>query len=536
MHDPIGRTLGKYRVLEQLGAGGMATVYKAYDPAMDRSIAIKVPSAHLLQDPQFRTRFQGEARTIAKLEHPHILPVYDFGEEQGVPYLVMRYVDGGTLRDRLSRGVLPLDQALRLVAEVGDALAYAHGKGVIHRDVKPANVLLDHDGSALLTDFGIAKLVEQTMQLTQGVVLGTPQYMAPEQVTGKSVDARTDIYALGVVLYELLTGRRPFEGDTPFAVAFMHVTDPFPPPRQVNPALPEAAERIILKAMARDPADRYPSASDFARELHRLLADLENAAEDETLAAEPTLPKGVAPPAADGQVGAAPKPPDGDVAAARSAQPPLEPRPGPAREVQPDAGEVGPARVGSAQAQSGKQSAGIGELLRFIAKQPLSRGPAKEEAEVPPQGPQRIWQAGVAALVALVFLGAAMASSSALWPVAAAYLERGYADENQGKLDLALADYSQAIKLDPSNGINYNNRAFFYESQGKLDLALADWSQAIKVDPSNGNFYYERGLLYRRENQPTQAIADFRKYLELNPTNPNYGDRSTVQQWIAQMQ
>jgi len=495
MHDPIGRSLGKYRILEQLGTGGMATVFKAYDPAMDRSIAIKVPSAHLLEDPQFRVRFQREARLIARLEHPHILPVYDFGEEQGVPYLVMRYVDGGTLRDRLSRGILPFDQALRLVAEVAEALAYAHGKGVIHRDVKPANVLLDHDGSALLTDFGIARLVEQTMQLTQGVVLGTPQYMAPEQVTGKPVDARTDIYALRMVLYELLTGRRPFEGETPLLVAFKHVTDPLPPPRQVNPALPEAAERIILKAMARDPADRYQNAGDLARELRRLLADLEKAAEDETLAADSTLPEGVALLAANGQAGAAPKPPDENVAEARLAQ---------EVKVQPNAGEVGPARVGPAQAQSGKQSAGIKDTRRFVVKQPLSRGPAKEEAEVPPWRPQRIWLAGVGALVLFVFVGAMIAASGVLRPVPAA--PAADYDVTQGRREL-------------------DNK--------QLDLALGDFDRAIKLDPRFAGAYYNRGLLYRRENQPAQAIADFRKYLELNPNAPN---RSTVQQWIAQMQ
>jgi len=261
----------------------MAAVYKAYQPAMDRYVALKVPSAHLLEDAQFRARFQREARTIAQLEHPHILPVHDFGEDDGVPYLVMRYVDAGTLRDLASRGPVPLDQAVRLVAEVAEALAYAHRQGVVHRDVKPANVLLDRDGTALLTDFGIAKLVEQTVQLTQGV-LGTPSYMAPEQVTGKPVDERTDIYALGVTLYELLTGRRPFDGETPLAVAFKHVSDPLPPPRQVNPALPEAAERIMLRALAKDPADRYQRAGDLARDLRRLLLSLDQAADEATIA------------------------------------------------------------------------------------------------------------------------------------------------------------------------------------------------------------------------------------------------------------
>jgi serine/threonine protein kinase len=295
----IGQNLGPYRVVEQLGAGGMATVYKAYHPAMDRYVALKVPSTQLLEDVEFRDRFQREARIIAQLEHPHILPVHDFGEDHGVPYLVMRYVDGGTLRDLATPrvvasdqtavavvapgGVLPFDLTARLIAEVAEALAYAHRRGVIHRDVKPANVLLDRDRAALLTDFGIARLVEQTMQLTRGI-LGTPYYMAPEQVAGNQpVDARADIYSLGVVLYELLTGRRPYEGETPMAVAFKHLTDPLSPPRQVNPGLPEIAERIILTAMAKDPADRYPQAGDLARDLRRWLLALDEASDAGTV-------------------------------------------------------------------------------------------------------------------------------------------------------------------------------------------------------------------------------------------------------------
>ncbi|HEX5416842.1 MAG TPA: serine/threonine-protein kinase [Chloroflexota bacterium] len=279
------RKLGPYQIVEQVGQGGMAIVYKAYQPVMDRYVALKVPVAFLLADAQFRARFQGEARTIAQLEHPHILPVHDFGEDNRLPYLVMRYVDGGTLRDHASRGLLPPEEVFRLCAEVAEALAYGHSKGVVHRDVKPANVLLDHDGVALLADFGIATMVAPTVAQTDSVTLGTPYYMAPEQVSDQPVDPRTDIYALGVVLYELLTGRRPYDGETPLAVARKHLTDPLLPPRLVNPALPEVAERIIVKAMAKDPADRYQSATDLARELRRLQFTLNLSAEE---AARPT--------------------------------------------------------------------------------------------------------------------------------------------------------------------------------------------------------------------------------------------------------
>jgi serine/threonine protein kinase/sugar lactone lactonase YvrE len=263
--DLIGLTIDRYRIVEQIGAGGMAVVYKAFDPAMDRYVAIKIPRQELTSDPTFRARFTREARVLAKLEHPHILPVHDFGEENGRFYLVMRYVGEGSLREMIARGPLPLDQAVRLIGQVAEALAYAHRNQVIHRDVKPANVLVDQEGSALLTDFGIAKLLQETMHLTgTSESIGTPYYMSPEQVRGQPVDARTDIYALGVVLYEVLTGRCPFVAETPLAVALMHLNDPLPLPHEVNPTLPEALERIILRAMAKNPADRFQTADEFA--------------------------------------------------------------------------------------------------------------------------------------------------------------------------------------------------------------------------------------------------------------------------------
>jgi serine/threonine protein kinase len=200
MGDLVGHNLGPYRLLDQLGAGGMATVYKAYHAAMDRYVAIKVLPPHLARDPNFRARFQQEARVIARLEHRHILPVYDVAEEHDIPYLVMRYTDGGDLNNLLAGG-LTTERAVELLAQVAEALGYAHRQGVIHRDVKPANVLIGRDGDALLADFGIAKIYEDTLQLTgEGTMVGTPAYMAPEQLQGRSVDARTDIYALGVVL------------------------------------------------------------------------------------------------------------------------------------------------------------------------------------------------------------------------------------------------------------------------------------------------------------------------------------------------
>ena len=273
MPDLIGRELGPYRVLEQLGVGGMATVYKAYHAAMDRYVAIKVLPEHLAREAGFRARFEREARTIARLEHRHILPVYDVAEDDGVPYLVMRFTDGGDLADLIAAGGLTTARAAELVAQVADALAYAHSLGVIHRDVKPANVLIGRDGDALLSDFGIAKIYSDTSQLTgEGMMVGTPAYMAPEQLRGQAVDARTDIYSLGVVLYQALTGECPFIAETPLAVALMHIHNPLRPPRQLNPAIPEPIERVVLRALAKNPDDRFQDCVVFARALRAAVA------------------------------------------------------------------------------------------------------------------------------------------------------------------------------------------------------------------------------------------------------------------------
>ncbi len=269
----VGQQLDAYRLLDLLGIGGMAAVYRAYEPSMDRHVAIKVLRDHLAGDATFRARFEREVRTLARLEHQHILPVYDVGEHGGRPYLVMRYVEGGTLGDVLARSRMGLEQATKLAIQVAEALGYAHRQGVIHRDVKPSNILITPDGDALLTDFGIAKLLAQTLGLTgEGMQLGTPLYMAPEQVQGQTVDGRTDVYALGVVLYEALAGRPPYVAETPMAVALMHVRQPPPPLRQHNRAIPEALEQVLLRALAKQPDDRFQTALEFATALRSSLS------------------------------------------------------------------------------------------------------------------------------------------------------------------------------------------------------------------------------------------------------------------------
>ncbi len=274
MQQHIGKRLGGYQIVEQIGQGGMATVYKAYQPSMDRYVAIKILPSHFTEDKSFLGRFTQEARTLARLEHPHILPVHDYGEQEGITYLVMRYVPVGTLKELIDReGPMELKEVARIVDQVGRALDCAHSQGVVHRDIKPSNVLIDQRGNTFLTDFGIAKLVAETAQFTaSGAIIGTPAYMSPEQGMGKPTDYRCDIYSLGVVLYELVTGRVPFEAETPLAVLLKHVTDPLPLPRQIRPDLPEAVERVILKAMAKEPADRFQSAQEMIDALAEAVA------------------------------------------------------------------------------------------------------------------------------------------------------------------------------------------------------------------------------------------------------------------------
>ena len=265
MSDLIGKSVGSYRILEQVGVGGMATIYKAYQPSMDRYVAIKVLPHYLATDEQFLHRFQREARAIAKLEHPHILPVFDYGEEDGITYIAMRYVEAGTLKELMAQKQISLGEISRIIAQVSSALDYAHRQGIIHRDVKPGNILIDNQGNTYLTDFGLARIMETSQQFTaSGVSVGTPAYMSPEQGKGVKVDHRSDIYALGVMVYEMVTGQVPYEAETPLAVLLKHITEPLPLPRQVKPDIPEPVELVILKALAKEPADRFQSANDVA--------------------------------------------------------------------------------------------------------------------------------------------------------------------------------------------------------------------------------------------------------------------------------
>ncbi len=277
MADFTGRQLGQYTLLNMIGRGGMATIYRARQESMGRDVAIKILPHDLAKDPDFSERFRREAQTIALLQHPHILPVYDFGEEDDLAYLVMRLVEVGSLADELREGPLSLRRANHLLGQIASALSYAHSRGIIHRDLKPENVLIDDSGNAYLTDFGIAKMLAGSTTLTQtGHLMGTPVYMAPEQWRSLPVDARTDVYALGMMLYEMLVGLQPFEADTPYALMFEHMDKLPPSPVRYHPNLPAAIEPVILRAIAKEPASRYASASAMAEDFASIVARAPN--------------------------------------------------------------------------------------------------------------------------------------------------------------------------------------------------------------------------------------------------------------------
>ena len=281
---------GRYEIKGEIGRGGMATVYHAYDPRFEREVALKVLPREMLHDPQFRTRFEREAKTIAMLEHPAIVPVYDFGEEDGQPYFVMRYMTGASLTERMKRGPMTIREAAHLYSRLAPALDEAHAKGIIHRDLKPGNILFDQYGEPYISDFGIAKIAATQSNMTGSSIVGTPAYMSPEQAQGEGIDGRSDIYGLGVILFELLTGQQPYHGDTPMSVVIKHITDPVPHILDVKPDLPTAIEAVIEKAMAKDRDLRFSTVKALTEALNAVangetpnLEDL-----DKTL---PTSPK-----------------------------------------------------------------------------------------------------------------------------------------------------------------------------------------------------------------------------------------------------
>jgi len=274
MDDLTGKQFGPYQIVSLVGEGGMATVFKAYQASMERNVALKVLPRQLAEAGDFSARFQREARLVAQLQHPHILPVFDYGQAEGYSYIVMPFVQSGTLAGLIQKGRVSLPEVRRMITQLGDALGYAHEQNIVHRDVKPGNVLLDERNNCLLTDFGLARMTQGLDRLTSvGAVMGTPTYMSPEQASGAPLDGRSDIYSLGIILYEMITGRVPFYADTPVALGIKHIQEPPPLARAIVPDLPESVELVLIKVLAKDPADRYQKAEDFVRAIQAAIPE-----------------------------------------------------------------------------------------------------------------------------------------------------------------------------------------------------------------------------------------------------------------------
>lgn len=465
MADLGGQTLGKYQVIEKLGRGGMAEVYRGFQPGLEREVAIKVMHPHLAEDEHFITRFQREAKAVARLRHAAIVQVIDFDVQDGSYYMVMEYIPGGrTLKENLidlnrQKKTLPLDVTLDIMAQLADALDYAHREGMIHRDVKPANVLMRDLAHPLLSDFGIARLVDQTGLTSSGVMIGTPAYMAPEQGKGEQADARSDIYALGVMLYEMLTGRPPYEADTPYGVILKHIGDPLPSPRQSVPALPDAIEKIVFKSLAKDPSDRYQQAG----ALRDALMQARQALADGTVAAQVTPPPAARlTPAADGL----------ETLAIGTAQ----------------AGESTSASLVRRRSGIGRWVLGLGGLLGLLLIAAvviivlLSGGDDEDTGAAPGDSVPEI--------------GASAGEQVSANPEVEALIADGFHLLDQGDLEGAQEHFDQALEIEPENSYALAARGTIAIFRGEPDQANEDLGYALSVNKDLILAHFGFALLY----------------------------------------
>lgn len=273
MSDLVGQTLGQYNIIDEIARGGMATVYRARQTTIARDVAIKVLPAKFTHERNFLERFNREVAVISQLQHPHILPVYDFGEYDEMPYIVMAYINGGILTDKIKHGAMSIPEIIRMIDQMAQALDFAHTKNIVHRDFKPSNVLLDTLGNTYLADFGLAKLTSSSTDITGSMILGTPDYIAPEQAKSGEITKSADIYALGVTIYQMLTGQVPYDAPTASGILVAHITEPVPDIHAVRPDLPHKIQKVIENSLAKDPMERYQSTLELARDLKAALND-----------------------------------------------------------------------------------------------------------------------------------------------------------------------------------------------------------------------------------------------------------------------
>ncbi len=582
MADLTGKTLGRYRLVERLGRGGMAEVYKGYQPSMDRYVAIKLMHAYLAEDEDFVGRFRREAKAIAALRHPHIVQAYDFDIEDDVYYMVQEFVGGGTLKDRLraaneQQERLPIQETVRIMRALCDAIDYAHTQGCIHRDIKPDNIMFDADGRPVLTDFGISSIIGGTRFTATGAMIGTPAYMSPEQGKGDSNDQRSDIYSLGVVLYEMLTGQVPFDADTPFAVVLKHVNEALPMPTSLNPSLDPAVERVILRALAKDPEDRYQTAGELADDLEQAVAEPEPwewPAEPEPAA---TPPGPVSTIAFESET-ATPPPPVPEATSVSTHPPPgagMPTVPETEAEAEPEtprkrrkwlwfaiptaalflmaccilwgmAAQANKARQAGATRPATNQQKGdalVASLIQsgFETLGQDCEGDADAAEELFGQALEQDENASRAyvGLAACAMCNGEtseaqenLESAIEIAPDdARPYFWRGRLWLYEEKGEQAYADLSRAIELDPTLA-----EAYFWRGMTaswpleNYDQALADFSKTIELQPAFSSAYLARGRVYMYHTEdPELALADLTKYVEMEPDKPEgYVERGEV--------
>jgi serine/threonine-protein kinase len=520
-----GDNVGPYRVIEPLGQGGMATVFKAYHPALDRYVAIKVLHPAFKEDSNFLARFNREARIVAKLDHPNIIPIYDFSEHAGTPYLVMRYIEGKTLKAILREGKLPMARVLAIIRPVTQALAYAHAQGVLHRDIKPSNVMCANDGHIYLTDFGLARIAAASdSTLSQDMLIGTPQYISPEQARGVSASECSDIYSLGVVLFEMLTGRVPFSADTPYAVIHDHIYTPLPLPTSINPQLSPDIERVLLKALAKDSSARFAHATD-------LMTALEQAAQTAPAVAAPPAPTptlaAAAPPPAAVSPTATPTPTSAPVAAA-SVAPPRR-----SRRTAFALGVVALLVLIACGALVMTQREVIARVLKGVAPvstrlvrpttAPDAVAPAKTRVAVNPRDPNAHVQLGDAFVKAKEYEAAFGEYDQAikLDPKSPhAYAQAGQLATRLGDLDRASKYYTAGRNAAPEDMDLLLGQGDLFFKGKKYDDARAAYEKALRLKPDSAPALWRLGDLDRAQGKAAEALRNYTRALTLDPNLP----------------